>query len=72
MQPIWIDTHCHLDAPEFASKLSAVVDAAISENVQAVLVPTVKAADCPLVKELVNQFSLQMPGLVYTLGIHPI
>jgi TatD DNase family protein len=72
MQPIWIDTHCHLDAPEFASKLSAVIDAAIVKNVQAVLVPTVKAADCPLVKELVHQFSSQMPGLVYTLGIHPI
>jgi TatD DNase family protein len=72
MQPIWIDTHCHLDAPEFASKLSAVIDAAIVKNVQAVLVPTVKAADCPLVKDLVHQFSSQMPGLVYTLGIHPI
>ena len=72
MQPIWIDTHCHLDAPEFAGKLSAVIGAAISKNVQAVLLPTVKAADCPLVKALVNQFISQLPGLVYTLGIHPI
>jgi TatD DNase family protein len=72
MQPIWIDTHCHLDAPEFAGKLSAVIDTAISKNVQAVLLPTVKAADCSLVKALVNQFSSQLPGLVYTLGIHPI
>ena len=72
MQPIWIDTHCHLDAPEFASNLSAVIEAAIANNVQAVLVPTVKAADCPLVKALVNQFGSQLSGLAYTLGIHPI
>ena len=72
MQPIWIDTHCHLDAPELASNLSTVIEAAIANNVQAVLVPTVKAADCPLVKALVNQFGSQLPGLVYTLGIHPI
>ena len=72
MQPIWIDTHCHLDAPEFVGKLSSVVEAAMVKNVQAALVPTVKAVDCPLVKELVNQLSSQMPGLVYTLGIHPI
>ena len=72
MQPIWIDTHCHLDAPEFASRLVAVVDTAISKNVQALLVPTVRVADCLLVKELVHQFGAQMPGLVYTLGIHPI
>ena len=72
MQPIWIDTHCHLDAPELASNLSTVIEAAIANNVQAVLVPTVKAADCPLVKALVNQFSSQLSGLAYTLGIHPI
>ena len=72
MQPIWIDTHCHLDAPELASNLSTVIEAAIANNVQAVLVPTVKAADCPLVKALVNQFGSQLSGLAYTLGIHPI
>ena len=72
MQPIWIDTHCHLDAPEFTTALPAVIDAALKNNVQAILLPTVKAADCISVKELVHQFGSQMPGLVYTLGIHPI
>jgi TatD DNase family protein len=72
MQPIWIDTHCHLDAPEFTSALPAVIDAALNSNVRAILLPTVKAADCLSVKELVHQFGSQMPGLVYTLGIHPL
>lgn len=72
MQPIWIDTHCHLDAPEFAAGLGIVIDAAIQNNVRAILVPTVKASDCLLVKDLVHQHSLQLQGLVYTLGIHPI
>jgi TatD DNase family protein len=72
MQPIWIDTHCHLDAPEFSSRLPEVLDDAISKNVQALLLPTVRAADCLPVKELVHQFGSLMPGLVYTLGIHPI
>jgi TatD DNase family protein len=70
--PMWIDTHCHLDAPEFAQNLPGVIQAAISKNVQAILLPTVKAGDCEEVRELANQYSQLIPGLVYTLGIHPL
>lgn len=69
---MWIDTHCHLDAPEFAGSLPDIISAALNQNVQAILLPTVKAADCQSVKELVSQNSAQLPGLVYTLGIHPL
>ena len=69
---MWIDTHCHLDAPEFAQNLPGVIQAAISKNVQAILLPTVKAGDCEEVRELANQYSQLIPGLVYTLGIHPL
>ena len=69
---MWIDTHCHLDAPEFAQTLPNIISAALNQNVQAILLPTVKAADCQSVKELVSQYSSQLPGLVYTLGIHPL
>jgi TatD DNase family protein len=69
---VWIDTHCHLDAPEFAGSLPDIISAALNQNVQAILLPTVKAADCQSVKELVSQYSAQLPGLVYTLGIHPL
>ncbi|QWD60598.1 TatD family hydrolase [Polynucleobacter sp. MWH-UH35A] len=69
---MWIDTHCHLDAPEFADSLDAVIHAAAEKNVQAILLPAVKVADCAYVKELAHQCSQRIPGLVYTLGIHPL
>ncbi|MBU3580794.1 TatD family hydrolase [Polynucleobacter sp. AP-Capit-er-40B-B4] len=69
---MWIDTHCHLDAPEFSSSLDAVIQAAKEKNVKAILLPAVKAADCAHVKELAHQYSQEIPGLVYTLGIHPL
>ena len=69
---MWIDTHCHLDAPEFAQNLPGVIQAAISKNVQAILLPAVKASDCHQVRKLANQYSQLIPGLVYTLGIHPL
>ena len=69
---VWIDTHCHLDAPEFARTLPHIISAALDQHVQAILLPTVKAADCQNVKNLVSQYGAQLPGLVYTLGIHPL
>ena len=69
---MWIDTHCHLDAPEFASTLPVVIGAAAEKNVKAILLPAVKVADCAHVKELAHQYSQVIPGLVYTLGIHPL
>ncbi|QWD66740.1 TatD family hydrolase [Polynucleobacter sp. MWH-Aus1W21] len=69
---MWIDTHCHLDAPEYADSLPAVIRAAKEKNVQAILLPAVKAADCTHVTELTHQYSQEIPGLVYTLGIHPL
>lgn len=69
---MWIDTHCHLDAPEFAKNLPEVIRTALDNNVQAILLPAVKAADCQAVRALANQHSQQIPGLVYTLGIHPL
>jgi TatD DNase family protein len=69
---MWIDTHCHLDAPEFADSLDTIIQKAADKNVKAILLPAVKAADCLHVKELAHQYSQQIPGLVYTLGIHPL
>ncbi len=69
---MWIDTHCHLDASEFASTLPAIIDAALEKNVRAILLPSVKAVDCQQVRNIANQYGQQIPGLVYTLGIHPL
>ena len=69
---MWIDTHCHLDAPEFAKNLTSVIKAAASKNLKAILLPAVKAADCANVRLLAHQYGGEIPGLVYTLGIHPL
>ncbi len=68
----WVDTHCHLDAPELAGNLSRVIEAATQKGVKAILLPTVKASDCAHVRALASHYAEQIPGLVYTLGIHPL
>jgi TatD DNase family protein len=68
----WVDTHCHLDAPEFAGALPDIVSRAASQGVKAILLPTVQASDWEQAKNLANQYGNQIPGLVYTLGIHPL
>ena len=68
----WVDTHCHVDAPEFKDTLKEMMARASSEGVQAILLPTVKASDWDQAQSLVNQYSKQISGLVYTLGIHPL
>ncbi|MEA9598334.1 TatD family hydrolase [Polynucleobacter sp. AP-Sanab-80-C2] len=69
---MWIDTHCHLDAPEFSGSLPSIIAAAKEKNVRAILLPAVKVADCQHVRELAAQYGGEIPGLVYTLGIHPL
>jgi TatD DNase family protein len=69
---MWLDTHCHLDAPEFISHLGAVIEAAAINQVQGILLPAVKASDAANIQTLVAQYAQTMPGLVYTLGIHPL
>lgn len=68
----WVDTHCHLDAPEFADRLPEIISRAADRGVKAILLPTVQASDWNRAKNLAEQFGQLMPGLVYTLGIHPL
>ena len=68
----WVDTHCHLDAPEFSSSLPEIVSRAAGKGVKAILLPTVQASDWEKARDLAAQYSNDIPGLVYTLGIHPL
>lgn len=63
----WIDTHCHLDAPEFAQDLHAVVARARSAGVSTLVLPAVRVADAVRVRDLAHAFDA-----VYALGIHPL
>jgi TatD DNase family protein len=63
----WIDTHCHLDAPEFAADLAAVRAQATAAGVDHCVVPAVERGNWGRVRELAHRY-----GDSYALGIHPL
>ena len=64
---MWIDTHCHLDAPEFDADRPAVLARAAAAGVQQIVLPAVEVANFEGVRALAHRH-----GLVYALGIHPL
>ena len=63
----WIDTHCHLDAPEFATDRDSVVRRARDAGVRQIVLPAVDAGNFDAVRALAERH-----GFVYALGIHPL
>lgn len=65
--PGWIDTHCHLDAPEFAPDVDAVRAQARAAGVAHCVIPAVERSQWDAVRQLA-----QRHGDSYALGIHPL
>ena len=63
----WLDSHCHLDAPEFDPDRTAVIQNAQSHGVAWCVMPAVQAKDFLSLQKLAQEF--QQP---YALGIHPL
>jgi TatD DNase family protein len=63
----WIDTHCHLDAPEFAGDADAARDRARSAGVAHCVLPAVATGNFAAVRALAHRH-----GDSYALGIHPL
>jgi TatD DNase family protein len=63
----WIDTHCHLDAAEFASDVDAVRARAADAGVAHCVLPAVEVANFGAVAALAHRH-----GDSYALGIHPL
>lgn len=63
----WIDSHCHLDAPEFDADRPAVVARAQAAGVVMMVLPAVLPAHFAAVRALAHDH-----GLAYALGIHPL
>lgn len=63
----WIDTHCHLDAPEFQSDVDDVVERARAAGVVQQVLPAVSVGNFEAVRSLAHRH-----GLAYALGIHPL
>lgn len=64
---MWLDTHCHLDAPEFDADRDAVVARAKAAGVGGLVIPAVAAEHFDTVRALAHQH-----GLAYALGLHPL
>ena len=64
---MWIDTHCHLDAPEFEPDRAAERARARALGVQRCVLPAVQRRDWAGVQQLAQEH-----GDAYALGIHPL
>ena len=65
---MWIDTHCHLDAAEFASEEDAVAARAQQQAVNMIVIPAVARDNFSIVETLAHRNA----NCTYALGIHPI
>lgn len=63
----WIDTHCHLDAQEFAADRSAMRARAAANGVAHCVIPAVHVEAFDAVRKLAHA-----QGDSYALGIHPL
>ena len=64
---MWIDSHCHLDAPEFDADRPEVVRRARAAGVAMCVLPAVEVAGFEAVRRLAHG-----EGMAYALGIHPL
>ncbi|WP_269530823.1 TatD family hydrolase [Chitinimonas sp. BJYL2] len=62
-----IDTHCHLDAPEFDADRDAVVERALAGGVEMLVVPAITLATLPDTVAMRERY-----GCPIALGLHPI
>ena len=63
-----IDTHCHIDDPQYAEALDAFLQAQRTDGVEAILVPGVEAATTQDVLDVCAKY----PGYLFpALGLHP-
>jgi TatD DNase family protein len=65
---MWIDTHCHLDAHEFAGESGAIAAGAAQKGVSRIVIPAVEGGNFAEVRNLAHTHA----NCTYALGIHPI
>lgn len=65
---MWVDTHCHLDAPEFDQDRDSVVQQAVAAGMVCCVVPAVSARTFPWLRNCCQRF----PPCVPAYGIHPM
>lgn len=63
-----VDTHCHLDAPQFDNDRDAVVASALQHGVGIIVVPAVERSNFDIVCQLADRHA----HCALALGIHPL
>ena len=63
-----VDTHCHLDVPEFDADRDAVIARARAAGVTRQIVPAIEAATWPALRDA----CARDPGLFAAYGLHPL
>jgi TatD DNase family protein len=66
-QPMYVDSHCHLDFPELAADLPALLEAMAAARVTHALCIAVNLPDWPAVHAL----AMAHPNLYASVGVHP-
>jgi TatD DNase family protein len=64
---VLVDTHCHLDAPEFGAEMPVIRARAAEREVALCVIPAVAVFNFAAVRELAH-----LQGDAYALGIHPM
>lgn len=64
---MWIDTHCHLNATDFADELDDIVRQTEKLQVSYIVIPSINREGFFQVRELSRRYA----NCVYALGIHP-
>jgi len=67
IQPMYVDSHCHLDFPELAADLPALLEAMAAAQVTHALCIAVNLPDWPAVHAL----AMAHPNLYASVGVHP-
>ena len=63
----YIDTHAHIDFPEYQENFSGFLDELKQNNVEKVIIPGVNIEDTPRIINLINDYDM----LFGAIGVHP-
>ena len=67
-QPTLVDSHCHLDFPDFAGEVDAVVDRAAAAGVTRMVTICTRLRQAPQVRAIAEAH----PGVFWAAGTHPM